>query len=330
MSGERHQDEEGLLPTGTDGDSVPSRSDSDAVEDSRTVHVAFAADRAYVRQLAVGILSLVKHLSTEWKLHVYVLEGELSRRDKAFVAEAIPSNRGQITWLRPDLNEVKGLRVSRWISEAAYYRLLYPKVLPEKLTRIIHLDSDVVVQRDLSELWTQDMGPHHVLAAWNLGPYFLDELPCAHLLDAHSHSRYFNSGVMVINLAEWRVHNISDQVIRILRENPDEMPFWDQDALNICLKDKWGSLDLRWNQQSAIFSNKCRHVPETTRQAVITDPCIVHFTAPLKPWEGKWKHPRGDLFFHYLDQTHWKGWRPRTSLLARLSALVKRCCRRIT
>jgi lipopolysaccharide biosynthesis glycosyltransferase len=83
--------------------------------------------------------------------------------------------------------------------------------------------------------------------------------------------------------------------------------------LNVVLADRWGRLDVRWNQGWHVFNYPTweqspfdRHSFEQLRD----DPFIVHFTTRLKPWRPLCQHPFRAEFFQYLDRTAWAGWRP--------------------
>lgn len=46
-----------------------------------------------------------------------------------------------------------------------FARYLIPSLLPENVERVIYLDQDVLVQKDLAELWDVDMEGHPIAAA---------------------------------------------------------------------------------------------------------------------------------------------------------------------
>ena len=69
----------------------------------------------------------------------------------------------------------------------------------------------------------------------------------------------------------------------------------------------------RWFQRRSHLS------PEVHRRTV-EDPWILHFAGDRKPWSlPLGQYPYG-LYFRYLDQTPWAGWRPRPSVSGGLRA----------
>ena len=47
-----------------------------------------------------------------------------------------------------------------------------------------------------------------------------------------SSAKYFNSGVMLINLDYWRANNVKEKVIDFISRKPEVIRFADQDGLN--------------------------------------------------------------------------------------------------
>ena len=131
-----------------------------------------------------------------------------------------------------------------------------------------------------------------------------------HLGIAYSQpSDYFNSGVMVIDLEAWRSEDIARRCIDLVRRKG---PFvWaDQDALNmVCGKD-WAPLDARWNSFAAKASAAS---PLGKPYALLslqhiwrTDPWIVHFSGPAKPWHaGTPPTVHDHLYWRQAAKTRW-------------------------
>jgi lipopolysaccharide biosynthesis glycosyltransferase len=138
-------------------------------------------------------------------------------------------------------------------------------------------------------------------------------------LGLNPQSPYFNSGVMLIDLASWRRERLADQFLRCLAENERYVWCWDQYALNVVLADRWCILPLRWNVGAHTFEYPTtREIPvgSIDYQEMINDPAIVHFTTEFKPWRPGARHPQRDLYFAALDETAWCGWRPASARFA--------------
>jgi lipopolysaccharide biosynthesis glycosyltransferase len=130
-------------------------------------------------------------------------------------------------------------------------------------------------------------------------------------LDAAAH--YFNSGVMVLNLARWRRERIHEKLLSCLRDYPRHVWCWDQYALNVVFAGQWRPLPMRWNQGAHAFEfPSVEHSPIEFDEfvAMRDDPAVIHFTTEFKPWHYNATHPLRAKFFEELDKTAWRGWRP--------------------
>ena len=188
----------------------------------------------------------------------------------------------QIVPMDPESLQGATLRSSH-LSRAAYARLFLPETLPH-LDRAIWLDADTVVLGDLAPLWTTDLQGALIAA---VPDYFI----AAEEIAATGSSRcaYFNSGVMLIDLARWRREGLQTRALGLMTQ-PD-LICEDQSVLNRLCVGRVKLLDVRWNFHAGRFleySPAQRHI----------HPTILHFCGAKKPWREP--VPFGNIFLGYL------------------------------
>jgi lipopolysaccharide biosynthesis glycosyltransferase len=120
---------------------------------------------------------------------------------------------------------------------------------------------------------------------------------------------YFNSGVMLMNLAQMRRDMTIERIVVHGATPIERLPYPDQDALNLALRGRWLHLHPRWNMQNAILeSEDYNNVfdPVALRESRIT-PALIHFEGPafLKPWDVRCPHPFASLYRKHRRQTPW-------------------------
>lgn len=281
--------------------------------------VASAADDFFAMPLAVTAFSAFKNLNSDCQMILYVLDGGISRANKNKFLQTLNSERIAIHWIKPTAEKIKSTLLKTKASShpiSNYYRLLLPDIIPAHHNKAIYLDSDVVVEGDLSKLWQQDLGDNYLLGVQD--PVHRAPLIAEHLksLDLSQRGitaehKYLNAGVLVINLKKWREEKVADRILQFIAEHPDS-PFPDQDAINVVLAGKWGELSPVWNQTHVVhlFSEpKDSPYDESIYPELVNNPSIIHYTSRPKPWGKNCTHPQADRYFKYLDQTAWKGWR---------------------
>ncbi|HEX4416115.1 MAG TPA: glycosyltransferase family 8 protein, partial [Lacipirellulaceae bacterium] len=241
-------------------------------------------------------------------------------------------SRLSVEWTQPDLRLLSDLRTNGHMSAATYFRLLMPEILPREIERVIYLDADLLVRRDIGELWDVPMHGHATLAGQDFTAPWMDAsvvfpnvnlakklvsavtpVPNYRELGIAANSAYFNAGVLVVDLNRWRREKLAEKCLACLRQNREHVLFWDQYALNVVLHDCWGQLDLRWNQAAHVYNYRRWQDSLFDRETfgrVRSDPWIVHFCLPSKPWLYFCRHPFASDWRECQARTEWRGERP--------------------
>lgn len=189
------------------------------------------------------------------------------------------------------------------ITSAAYLRLHLDQLLPRTFSRVLYLDADTIVARDVTALLTADLNCN-VLGA--VAEVFIETRRKTHLkpfLDTATNG-YFNSGVL---LFDWQ-RLLQLNVLKIVRDLASQKPpivFHDQDLLNIVLAKKWNRLDTQYNATS--------HTTSTGKR-----PFIAHFAGMEKPWLPNYYIRQLEYRRQYqvlLAKTKWAGFVKSKSLL---------------
>jgi lipopolysaccharide biosynthesis glycosyltransferase len=282
------------------------------------ITVVCAADNNYAMPLGVTACSIIKNLDSARHLNLYVLDGGIESRNKDKLIQSLNSPKCTVKFVDTKGN-FKEVPTYGHFNETTFYRLLIPEFMPKDLHKVIYLDCDLLVLTDISKLWEIEIGDHHLLAVRDFYVSTISKgVKIYRGLGIPANSKYFNGGVLVFNLDKWRQDNTSSKIIEYVTKPRDYILFCgDQEALNVILWDKWGELDPKWNQQviltklvedlSWVDSLKQR-LGEAHYLDIVSNPYIKHFASPTKPWQY-YQHPEKLLFYQYIDQTAWAGWR---------------------
>lgn len=249
------------------------------------IHIACCIDDNFASCAAALLHSVKSHQSEHVVVHVV---GRLSTLNQQKIS-VLASEVFQIHFVSAVPNYT-GLPISKRFSnrltEAAFWRIALPELLPD-LSKVLYLDSDIIVVKDLSELWKHDLSKLAVAAISD--PLLSAQEPWKDL--GMFNSYYFNSGVMLINLDYWRCHQVSERLGQVISENP-QWEYNDQHGLNKVLDGKVLFLHDKWNVQTQHF---------LTDSA--PDPAIIHFTGFEKPWHLTSAHPYTATYRAHLAQT---------------------------
>ena len=184
-----------------------------------------------------------------------------------------------------------------------YARILLPSMLPN-LDKVIYLDCDLVVCKDLQSLWETDVKDVAVAMVPDL--WYQDKETLGRL---GINNNYLNSGVIVMNLDYWRKHDVQNRLLSYIIDKGKELIYNDQDALNVILqKERW-QLPVKYNVTPYYFNRNLDNYPkemhEEIREARI-NPIIFHFLGNIKPWSLGCYVPGKKLFMKYQKESGWR------------------------
>lgn len=266
------------------------------------ISIIVASDNHYAILIVALLKSIDENHKTEEHIDFYIIDDGIASGFRAKLAQIVDPSRITIKWFKSKDIIPDGIVIPVDKSAfplTAYMRVFSPYVVNENVERLIYLDVDTIVQDDISKLWHMDLGDYTVAAAQDVGM----TVDCKwggvanyKELGLTADTKYFNSGVLVINPKKWRSENISRDVIDALSKYKEYVQLADQYGLNVVLANKWLQLDPKWNW-FAFKENE--------------NPHIVHFL-DIKPIFKTYnsKDVYRDEFFRYLSMTPWKNFKP--------------------
>lgn len=269
--------------------------------DSKNITIVSSSNEAFVPHLATLFLSLLVTKRPDTTLHFFVIDDNISLNSKFLLNRTVNKYNARISYLTIDASEFDNVVESDRIPKTAYYRISIPNLLKDT-PRAIYLDCDMICLEDIQTLWELDLGENLLAAVEDSG--FHDRL---NLMGIQCKSdTYFNSGMMVMDLENWRKEKITEQAFAFIDKHPDLLRFHDQDTLNAILHDRWLELHPRWNAQTYLMLEEKEHptaLGQSQWEEAKADPAIVHFCGHEKPWHENSVHPYRETYFALRNQT---------------------------
>jgi lipopolysaccharide biosynthesis glycosyltransferase len=269
----------------------------------KLIDIAFGIDTAYAPHLAAAIASIVANASGG-QFRFMVIHDGVPESDQKKIESCAPGH--FFIWPQITDTTVTSLAKRNHISRASYYRFSIPDFAPADATRVIYLDSDLIVLGDLRQLFEAE------LANTLLGAVFdpaVEAEGFAKRWDLNPvHLAYFNAGVLLLDVAKIRASGAFDKAFDLITGYWDDLEFGDQDVLNLLFWDKWTRLEPVWNVQRRMVMREGTPC-YATRKEMQTDrrPKIIHFTETNKPWAVDAFHPFVWTYYRYLRRTpYWK------------------------
>ena len=225
------------------------------------------------------------------------------------------------------------------LTSATLMKLMLPQHLSGEYDKLLYLDCDLTIHGNVGSIFSLDTGEFEV-AAVAAGRILVD-LSEKLQRETNEHFRalgmtepyrYFNSGVLYIDVAKWSRARLGEHALDYIRENPELCALPDEDALNAILDGKLAELAPIWNARPP---DKRRRTAQAFGSSV-----IVHYAGPDKPWRryGYRKRLFPDrsayrLYEAFLKDTPWPDWLDQQwsakDLLGSIRWEIKRLSRRL-
>lgn len=193
------------------------------------------------------------------------------------------------------------LPILEHFSVEMYFRLIAQYILPQNLDRILWVDIDIVCLKNLEKFYYQDFdNKSMVVCADSL---YDGEMLVEHKdnLGINQNTKYFNSGVLLLNLNKIREKYSIEDIINKSIECKDKLKFPDQDVLNILYEGDVKYTNKYYNYQ-LIFRDDI--VQEDDEKIV-----LLHYTGAEKPWRFKCINKTSKYYWIYEKKRgHYLKW----------------------
>lgn len=259
---------------------------------SEIINIFYACDDSFVKFTAVSLFSMQKNASRYRKYHIHVLHTDITEETQQSVL-AMADECFSITFddVSSYLNDMcERLPLRDYYSNTTYYRMFIAEMFPN-VDKAIYIDSDTVVQGDISELYDYDIesfdvGACHEQVMVQVDVYGAYTEKCLGI----DRNLFFNAGVLLINCRRFREKKTLERFVKLLDVFNCRVT-QDEDYLNILCRDHVRFLPQTWNSQ--VFGEMLDKPDECK---------IVHYIMVEKPWHFPNCRLK-DIFWSYAKET---------------------------
>ena len=239
-------------------------------------NIILCADRNYMKYVGITMTSILMHSDKQVAFHIFgdeISEADLKKFKNIAEAEDVYI---AIYLIDKDVLQKlpKNIKTNRHISIAAYFRIIAYAVLAETINYVLYMDCDILVKGKLDAFWNYTMNS-------KITALVVQDNSEEQNAQRVGTARYFNSGVMFVNLTEWKKNNFTERSLKMISEQ--DWPFLDQDVLNVLLNNKIVFLNTEYNYQYSL-SKLIDDSPCPSKEKLREDAVIVHYIGASKPW----------------------------------------------
>lgn len=264
------------------------------------ISVALCADKNVEVSLHVTLYSLLK--SSQHPIKINLVQKGYQSKDLDKIHQTLQQFTGkyQLNVVEFDENALFGRFKGLHGNQFNFTKLILANVLSDD--RIIYLDSDLVIGKDLGELFSTNLNEFVIGAstietiAHSLRSTFYQSI------GMKKEANYFNSGVMLMDLKKWRELDITSQCLSFANKYVDRVSFGDEAILNCIFYENFQVIDHSYHH--ALYPDSARVESNNLNQ-------IFHFVGSPKPFDclGEFIHPNYPISYDSLAQTIFKDYK---------------------
>lgn len=274
------------------------------MNEKEKIQIVVASDNHYAILIGALLKSIECHNHSKSEIDFYIIADGISMGNRLKIASSFQNELIHIHWRNAEDVIPEGLTLPRdhtAFPMTAFLRIFAPYIVDPKAGKVLYMDVDMIVQRDLIDLWNTELDDCLVAAVQDVQKTIdcnWAGIPNYEEMELDGKAPYFNSGLLLMNAQVWRDEDVAQHVLDIVYHNLEHVNYPDQYGLNVSLYQRWKMLAPRWNW-FALY--ECE------------DPYIIHFL-DIKPiFKSYRSRPEfSQKFYEYLNQTSWDGFRPQS------------------
>lgn len=249
-----------------------------------SINISFSCNNQWADKLAVTIVSTLLHASKDNIYRFFILDGGITEENKKKLAKIKSKINFQIEYIPIDKEIFANAPLGHHFTIETYYRLKLPTLI--NVNKLLYMDVDTLVKKDINELFNIDLEDYYAGA-------IIDESSYYKHIHRLSVKRYFNAGVLLLNLKKIREDNLEEKFFDFINNHSDLISWVDQCVLNAVFAENVKFLDRKFNFQHHGALEPIKELYNKNKKEVV----ILHYVAQKKPWNFE---KSIDLVFEYL------------------------------
>ena len=263
-----------------------------------SINICFTFDNNYAEHCAVTMASILKNKKPNYNIDFYLITDFIDENNKNKILE-IKKYFSDFTlnFLTIDLNKLsklKNITTHSHVNLSGCYRLFLTEILPIEAEKIIYLDCDIIVNKDLYDLFNTDLEENFLAGVKDIDYIFHNKRLTI--------GNYINSGVLLIDLKKWKTINIIEEIDENLLENKDSIYLADQDLINLIFENKIKIISDIYNYPKfkGVKKQKARY------KELASEKAITHYMGSIKPWYNYAPFEDSLEYNKYIKFTGWQ------------------------
>ena len=243
------------------------------------LNLLYCFDDNYNIQALTSIYSFLEN--TSQKINLFIIHK--SQQSTDFIPNKIKNHRNinDITVKKFHLEKLNFFNIEKsHVSEATFYRIFLEDYLDDSIEKILYVDCDIICLNNGDtqiNAAIEQLNQERAICSAST-EFFRDQDESFFERISMEGDKYFNAGVMLIDLNLWKKFKIKEKCIKAIDVLKEKAIFWDQDVLNYCLKGEYCELSNNLNHRIYKQSSESNFL---NNKNIV----FIHYSGKSKPWD---------------------------------------------
>ena len=269
-------------------------------KNKKIIYLSFSVTNKYINLLFTSLFSLLENSDKNTIYIIYLQIGEDFLENNLNLISNLEKIYFNCFIIKINMGDKFSDAITGLLDESVYYRLELPKIC-NNINRILYIDCDTIILKDLMELYSLNFNGKYILGRLDLLVSELDSLGIYI-------KNYINSGILLMDLYNLRKYKYVNKFLDYLNKhnNLQFLYHHDQTLINYVCHDKIGILRPKYhmwpfeNILEIIDLNKKFRIPYNETEFIqdYYNPFIIHFPGTYKLRKGN----KNNTYYDKIDK----------------------------
>lgn len=276
------------------------------------MNIVYAANDNYAGYLGISMYSLFENNKKCEEINVYIMSNNICESNKVKFQNMANEYKRNIEIIElEDIENILGFKVDLCGFNITILSRLFLENILKNIDKVLYFDCDIIITQNIENLYNTDISNYYCagVSEFLLSNRYKKEI------GLKENSLYINSGVLLVNLSNWRKDNLQIKFVNYLKKMNGKIRFADQDIINYCCQGKIKEISYKYNYQPNLkyFSDNAikKIQPHYTlfnenNKDISNNPIIIHYLGDERPWVKGNHNPYRKIWNYYKNRSLWK------------------------
>lgn len=262
-------------------------------------NIAITINSKYVKYALTMLYSFFQN--NKYSVNIYLFYSLLTTDEIERLKKLVTSNNSNFYTIKINEKDLPNFVTMDYFSIEASYRLLIPYLIPDNIDRILYLDSDMIIRKDISELFTINIGKNPIACCLDVSHIGSQNNVNIKRLDIRKTKKYYNSGLIIYDVKKYKkIIDIKDYNVIIKKINK-KIKYPDQDILNYIFQNKIYELNSEYN---VFFTSNYKYENKQQVQIIKESGKIFHYISCNKADNYKYLNFGFNEYWKYAKKVY--------------------------